>query len=215
MKQRDKQILDDLIQFRCMSRDDIVDLHFKGLKNPVNSCNSVLKRMHRDNLIERSTHFYPYVYFPAGKTIKKDSAKVPHFLEIVKVYRDMCQYKKPTVFTVEPKYGKGNVEPDIFAIWKGTPFFIEVQRSVYTDQVMSEKMERYEALKLSGSIKEEPWQPEGKEIFPTILLLTNNRYNLQPDMKVIQLKDIHEFIKMVEQKTVKPSSPPGIKVRIG
>lgn len=215
MKQRDKQILDDLIRFRCMSRDDIAELHFKDLKNPVNSCNSVLKRMYRDDLIDRSTNFYPYVYFPAGKTIKKDSSKIPHFLEIVNVYKDMAQYKEPSVFVVEPKYGKGNIEPDIFAIWKGTPFFIEVQRSLYTDQVMTEKMDRYVAFKEAGLIEGESWQPEGKKVFPTILLLTNHQYSLEAKVKVIQTGNINEFMKSVADKPVKSQPVNGIKVRIG
>ncbi|MGR5899532.1 hypothetical protein ACT7C8_18005 [Bacillus cereus] len=33
---------------------------------------------------------------------------------------------------IEPKIGtKGTVEPDLFCIFRNTPFFIEVQRSVY------------------------------------------------------------------------------------
>ena len=33
MKNRDKAIIKDLQRFRCMSRDDIIDLHFQGLKS--------------------------------------------------------------------------------------------------------------------------------------------------------------------------------------
>lgn len=215
MKQRDKQIIDDLYRFRCMSRDDIIDIHFSHLKNPVNSCNNVLKRLIRDKLIDRSTNFYPYVYFPTGKGIKKDSAKIPHFLEIVKVYKDMCRYKEPSVFIVEPKYGKGYMEPDIFAIWKGTPFFIEVQRSVYSNDMIKEKMERYESFKDSGLIAKEHWQPKGKEIFPTVLVLTGARYDIETSFRVVQTKDINQFMYQLNQDIKPKVSSNSIQVKIG
>ncbi|MGM2836479.1 replication-relaxation family protein, partial [Bacillus cereus group sp. Bce025] len=34
MRNRDMAILKNLTKFRCMSRDDIVELHFSHLKNP-------------------------------------------------------------------------------------------------------------------------------------------------------------------------------------
>jgi hypothetical protein len=83
MKKRDLAIINDLQQFRCMTRDDIIELHFVGLKNPVTCCNIVLKRLRRDGYIEVSTKQQPYIHFPSPSSIKKDSAKIPHFLKIV------------------------------------------------------------------------------------------------------------------------------------
>ena len=86
----------------------------------------------------------PYIYFPQPSTIRKTSQKIPHFLAIVNVYKQLLQYEKPKVFKVEPKYGKAYMEPDIFTIWRQSPFFIEVQNSVYSKKVMQEKVNRYE-----------------------------------------------------------------------
>ena len=36
------------------------------------------------------------------------------------------------------------MEPDIFAIWRKSPFFIEVQNSIYSKAVMQAKIKRYE-----------------------------------------------------------------------
>ena len=144
MKNRDKAILKDLHRFRCMSRDDIIDLHFQGRKKAVTCCNTVMKRLRRDGSVDANVSQRPYIYFPQPSTIRKTSQKIPHFLAIVDVYKQLLQYEKPKVFKVEPKYGKAYMEPDIFTIWRQSPFFIEVQNSVYSKKVMQEKVNRYE-----------------------------------------------------------------------
>lgn len=58
--------------------------------------------------------------------------KIPHFLGIVDVYKQLVHYENPKLFKVEPKYGKEYMEPDAFTIWRRSPFFIEVQKSVYS-----------------------------------------------------------------------------------
>jgi hypothetical protein len=214
MRKRDKSILDDIIRFRCMSRDDIKDLYFKHLKNPIGNCNAVLKRMYLQGLIDRNTNMQPYIYFPKEKPIKKDSAKIPHFLEIVKVYKDMISYTKPTMFLVEPKYGKGYMEPDIFTIWKGAPLWIEVQRSHYTDEVMNEKIARYEAFYASGLIKGESWQPKDYPVFPSILIISPVRYPVTSEkIQIMQAKSIKEFMMTVDKPRTIQSK--GVTIKVG
>lgn len=61
MRNRDKAILNDLKRFRCMSRDDIIDLHFQGLNNAVTCCNTVMKRLRRDGHVDANVsrdHLY-------------------------------------------------------------------------------------------------------------------------------------------------------------
>lgn len=214
MNKRDKAILEDLQRFRVMSRDDIAELHFKGLKNSIGNCNMVLKRLYRDGHIDRNTDTSPYLYFPKEKTIKKDSAKIPHFLEILKTYKEMIRYKKPSIFTVEPKYGKGYMEPDIFTIWKGAPLWIEVQRSIYSEEVMTEKFNRYEAFFDSGLISKETWQPKENPIFPSVLILSSTRYPVTSErLKIMQAKSISEFMLSIEKpKEVQHES---VKINVG
>ena len=117
MNERDKGILRDLELFRCMSRDQLAILHFSHLKNPVNSTNSVLKRLTRDGYIKHSNQFTPYVYFPVDSKMKENSQKIPHFLTIVDVVIEMKTFKEPKYLMIEPKFGpKGGVEPDIFCL---------------------------------------------------------------------------------------------------
>lgn len=219
MNKRDRAIIDDLERFRCMSRDDIADIHFRNVSNSITAANRTLLRLYRLGLIDRSTEFQPFVYFPADNSIKKNSAKIPHMLELVRVYRDMLAFAKPTRFSVEVKYAKGLAEPDIFAIWKGSPFFVEVQRSAYSDRQINDKIARYEALYQSGLVYDEPWQPKSKKVFPTLLILTKTRYAVKSDnFTIIQSESTADFVRMVEQKE-KPVEPiklaGGIKLKIG
>ncbi|MFN4173526.1 MAG: hypothetical protein ACK4HV_00270, partial [Parachlamydiaceae bacterium] len=66
-----------------MSRDDIIALHFGTLRQPVTAANTVLKRLRRDGHIKAVMDRHQYLYMPADSQIKKDSAKIPHFLKIV------------------------------------------------------------------------------------------------------------------------------------
>jgi len=197
MKQRDKAIIDDLHRFRCMTRDDVIDLHFQGLKNPVTSTNMVLKRLRRDGHIEANLEQQPYLYFPSPSPIKKDSQKTQHFLAIVDFYKQTCPHGVPRSFIVEPKYGKDFMEPDVFMIWNGAPFFVEVQRSVYSEKVMREKIDRYERYFHSQEWYKETWQPGDRKVFPYVWLITQTRYNIEAPFRVFQSSNVVEFMQMV------------------
>ncbi|WP_342540965.1 hypothetical protein MHI39_07220 [Heyndrickxia sp. FSL K6-6286] len=218
MNKRDRAIIDDLERFRCMSRDDIADIHFRNVSNSITAANRTLLRLYRLGKIDRSTEFQPFVYFPADNSIRKDSQKIPHFLELVRVYRDMLAFAKPTRFNVEVKYSKGLAEPDIFAIWKGSPLFIEVQRSAYSDRQINDKITRYEALYQSGVVYDEPWQPSARKVFPTLLILTKTRYAVKSDnFAIMQAESIADFVRMVEpkEKPVPIKQTGGIRLKIG
>ena len=200
---RDRAILDDLRRFRCMSRNDIIDLHFKNLKNPITNCNIVLKRLRRDKLIEANTNQQPYVYFPSPSTVKRDSQKIPHFLAIVDVYKQLIKHEQPRQFTVEPKYSKDYMEPDIFTIWRKAPFFIEVQRSHYSDKVMFAKLQRYQKYYDSQAWHEETWQPKSRKVFPSVIIITDVRYSIPGyQFKIYQVASINEFLQTIQEITV-------------
>jgi len=195
MNARDKSIVEDLERFRCLSRDDIVDLHFAHTKHPITQANMVLKRLRRDGLVKCTTERRKYVYFPADRSIKVDSQKINHFLAIADFYRQLKQVETPKVFDVEPKLGgKGLPEPDAFTIWKGAPWFIEIQRTHYTEKVMNEKLNRYEQYFVSGDWEKEPWQPTAKKIFPYIWIIGIGQYRLgQRPFKVFQTSTAQEL----------------------
>lgn len=171
MNARDKAIVKDLERFRCLTRDDVAELHFSSVKNPVTQANMVLKRLRRDDVIACATDRRKYIYFPVPG-IKKDSAKIGHFLAIVEFYKQIRKVEEPRVFEVEPKVGgKGRPEPDVFTIWKGAPWYVEIQKSQFSDKVMQEKMNRYEQYYLSGEWEQESWQPAGKKLFPYVWII--------------------------------------------
>lgn len=207
LSSRDKAIIRDLNRFRAMSLDDIAEIHFSHLKRPKNSANNVLNRLFRDGKIKRSTAFQPYVYFGPDANLKKNSAKIGHFLAIVQVYKDILRHGQAETFLVEPKYGpKGFVEPDIFCIFVSeygkSPFFIEVQNSVYSENTMREKLKRYVALYESGIIHREPWQ-DSKPIFPYVLILTESRYALDESypFRVLQAQSFSHFLHTLQNSS--------------
>ncbi|PGO64006.1 hypothetical protein CN980_25895 [Bacillus cereus] len=203
---RDKQIISHLQQFRCLSRDDIIDLHFKKVKNAVTCCNTVMKRLCREGYTDVDTSQRPYVYFPYPSPIRKGSQKIRHFLAIVDVYKQLLQVESPKVFQVEPKYEKGYMEPDIFTIWRKSPFFIEVQNSIYSKAVMQAKIKRYELYFHSMEWQKEPWQPTHAHVFPSLLLLTDSQYPISSsNFRIFQATSIEHFLKQVTPKS-KPIS---------
>lgn len=213
LNKRDRAIINDLNRFRCLSRDDIIDLYFKNKKNPINCCNDVMKRLRRDGYVEVSTKTQPYIYFPSPSPIKKDSQKIPHFLAIVDVYKQLKTFENPSHLIIEPKYGKGLCEPDLFVIWKREPIFIEVQRSIYSEKVMNEKMERYTAYYNSRSWEKEEWQKADKKVFPKVVILTDSRYNIETEFKVYQVRNVGEIANFFKPKNVMETG--GIKFKIG
>ncbi|PER27234.1 hypothetical protein CN485_20285 [Bacillus cereus] len=202
MRNRDKAILSDLKRFRCMSRDDIIDLHFHGVKNAVTCCNTVMKRLRRDGHVDANITQQPFIYFPQPSTLRKTSQKIPHFLGIVDVYKQLIHYEKPKLFKVEPKYGKDYMEPDAFTIWRRSPFFIEVQKSVYSKKIMQDKINRYELYFHSQEWHNESWQPKDSKFFPSILIITDKKYDVtSSDLRIFQATSISDFMDKLTVKS--------------
>ncbi|WP_180231302.1 replication-relaxation family protein [Bacillus thuringiensis] len=202
MNSRDKAILSNLKRFRCMTRDDIIDLHFQGVKNAVTCCNTVMKRLRRDGHVDANISQQPFIYFPQPSTIRKTSQKIPHFLGIVDVYKQLIHYEKPKLFKVEPKYGKEFMEPDAFTIWRRSPFFIEVQKSVYSKKIMQDKINRYELYFHSQEWHNESWQPKESKFFPNILIITDKKYDIQfSNLRIFQATSIHDFMNKLAVKS--------------
>lgn len=194
--ERDRLIIADLARFRCMSRDHICELYFSRTKQPKTNANFVLKRLKDTGYIRADTNKSPFVYYPTDTKLKMGSQKTDHFLSIVQVYLDLKRLGKLVRFDVEPKYGiKGNVEPDVFAIWQGAPWFIEVQRSNYTDKIMQQKLRRYERFKQEGYYKRLDWQPR-EVIFPHIWIIGERKYDTSwlQGIRTFQSKSVNDFM---------------------
>lgn len=190
INERDRQIIQSVEKFRCLSRDHIARLHFSGNKNPVVRANAVLKRLTDRGYLKADRVRSPYVYY-----LTVNSQKTDHYLGIADVYFDLLKHGELKRFDVEPKLGgKGTVEPDIFAIWKGAAWFIEVQRSIYTGKTMNAKMSRYEAYRASGQWRSLDWQPT-KPIFPHVWIIGDKKYNV----RAYQSKTVDEFLKRMKR----------------
>lgn len=199
MRSRDKEIIKDLERFRCMSRDDIADIHFSHLKNPVTSANTVLKRMRRDGHIEANTESHQFIYFPSHPTLKKNSQKIPHYLAIVNFYRQLLRYDSPKIFNVEPKItSKGGVEPDVFMSWRGAVFFVEIQNSMYTEKQMSEKIQRYEQYARGREWEKAEWQG-GKPVFPLIWIVGDGKAESKI-LRIISSRNVDEMMRKIRKQ---------------
>ncbi|MFJ7585643.1 hypothetical protein ACIQXT_29175 [Bacillus cereus] len=207
---RDKAIIKNLTKFRVMDRDSIAELHFSHLKRPHVAANNVLLRLMRDGEIQRSTKYTPYLYFGPDVQIKKNSQKIGHFLAILNTYKEIRKHGQLESFLVEPKYGKkGNVEPDVYMYFRQTPFFIEVQNSIYSQKQMEEKLERYNDLFHSGFMAIP---------FPHVLIISEQRYALDADypFKIFQAESFTDFISSMKRSEVPKVEPAaGIKIKIG
>ncbi|MBX9971019.1 hypothetical protein ACFW1J_26310 [Priestia aryabhattai] len=226
LSQRDKDIIAFINQFRAVDRDSLVDLFFKQLKSPINACNSVMVRLYRLGLIERTQQYSPTVYLPVDAKIKKNSQKILHFLSILDTYKQMCAYSTPKQVIVEdkPTGRKGGIEPDLFCIFKGSPFWIEIQRNQYSEQKIQAKISLYEEFFFSDEWKALQWQPEDRAaLFPSIILITPVRYAVSSDhIRIIQVATIHELMKKYkgsakqqrDEKTRTSASSSGIKINL-
>ncbi|MGC9935282.1 hypothetical protein [Priestia aryabhattai] len=226
LSQRDKDIIAFINQFRAVDRDSLVDLIFKQLKSPVNACNSVMVRLYRLGLIERTQQYSPTVYLPVDAKIKKNSQKILHFLSILDVYKQMCTYSVPKHVIVEdkPTGRKGGIEPDLFCIFKGSPFWIEIQRNRYSEQKMQAKVNLYEEFFFSDEWRSLHWQLEERSpIFPSVILITPVRYAVNSEhIRIIQAASIHELMEKYknpqkQQKQAKlreQSSSNGIRINL-
>ncbi|MEB2278039.1 hypothetical protein LAV82_29020 [Bacillus sp. ILBB4] len=205
LSQRDKAIIAFINQFRAVDRDSLVDLFFKQLKSPINACNSVMVRLYRLGLIERTQQYSPTVYLPVDAKIKKNSQKILHFLSILDVYKQMYTYSVPKHVIVEdkPTGRKGGIEPDLFCIFKGSPFWIEIQRNQYTEQKMQAKVNFYEEFFFSDEWRSLHWQPEDRPaLFPSVILITPVRYAVSSEhIRIIQVASIHELMKKYKSST--------------
>ncbi|EJR49915.1 hypothetical protein IIO_06511 [Bacillus cereus VD115] len=203
MNKRDKAIVNDLYRFRVLSRDQIIRLHFSDLKKPVSTCNLVLKRLQDRRYIKAFKGFQPFVYAPVDSKIKESSQKILHFLAITNTFIEMKKYDEPSHVLIEPKFAeKGAIEPDLFCIFKRTPFFIEIQRNVYSEKVMQEKIGRYESFYNSEVWKEFEWQRKDKKVFPIILFITDTRYNIKTSvLRIVQAPNITDLIHLFESKS--------------
>jgi hypothetical protein len=210
---RDKEIIKSLNKFRVMDRDSIAELYFSNLKNPKFAANNVLLRLLRDGQIQRSTAFVPYLYFGPDVEMKKNSAKIGHFLAILEVYKELKKIGGLGTFLVEPKYlKKGDcAEPDIYCQHWGKSFFVEVQRKVYSQKEMGDKLDRYVDLHNSG-VMAAP--------FPKILILTDQRYAIDEKeypFKIFQAESFTQFVNSLntEQPGIRRITKNEIKSKIG
>jgi len=226
LSQRDRDIIEFINQFRAVDRDSLVELFFKQLKSPVNACNSVMVRLYRLGLIKRTQQYSPTVYLPVDAKIKKNSQKILHFLSILDIYKQMCTYSVPKNVIVEdkPTGRKGGIEPDLFCIFKGSPFWIEIQRNQYSEQKMQAKINLYEEFFFSDEWRSLHWQPEDRAaIFPSVILITPVRYAVNSDhIRIIQVASIYELMEKYkspnkqqhEAKTKANTSSSGIRINL-
>lgn len=196
MRERDARILHDLARFRCLSRDDIIELHFSGLVKKVTRANEVLRRLADRGLIKVERTHSPYLYFSAEFNVNTTSQKIEHFQGIFRVYKDLRRNGLLERFDVEPKLGpKGTVEPDIFCIWKRAPFFIEVQQSNYINSIITKKLARYETYKYSREWEKLDWQHSSKKYFPNIWIIGDRRI---VGAGVLQTRNVEELLQTSE-----------------
>lgn len=198
MVDRDKQIIQTVERFRCLSRDQIAALFFSHCKKPATNANMTLKRLRDRKYLTVSPYRQPFIYTLNPSPIKKDSNKIDHFLALSDVYIRLLQHGNVKVFEVEKRYPDADVRPDIFTIFKGTPLYIEVQNTAYSNKVMQKKIDLYNEFYDSGKWKELWWQKQDRKYFPYLVLISGTKYDLDTGrIQVVQFRDVGEFIRSI------------------
>lgn len=196
MVERDRKIIDAVERFRCLSRPQIERLFFASCKHPTSNANNVLKRLRDRNYLAVAPWRKPNVYLPTTGAIKRDSNKIDHYLAIADVYATLRSTGKLRRFDVEPRYD-ADVRPDIFVIFKGAPFFIEVQQSQYSSRQFAQKLARYEDLRSSAEWRGWSWQTKDKPVFPYLLVFGRGTYEVGGvAVKPHQYRDVNEFLRL-------------------
>lgn len=200
MIKRDYSIIKSVARFHCLSRDDIIALFFLQTKNPIPAANKILRRLIDRGLLKVDRDASPFMYFPAGSKMAYNSQKIVHYRSIFKVYMQMAQLGSLRRFDIEPRLGeKGIVEPDIFAIWHGTPFFMEIQLSNYATDIMLKKIARYEQYHISRQWEKLDWQKQNKKVFPIIWIVGERQYSGL--LNVMQTKTVQDMYDKMRKST--------------
>ncbi|MFG6315999.1 replication-relaxation family protein [Bacillus velezensis] len=209
MKARDKSIIEALESFRALDRDQLAEMFYSHTKSPVTNVNFALKRLRDRGYIEADQNRKPYVYFPKPSRIRTGGQKVDHFLAIADFYlqlkRDGGDIK---FFHVEPGYTE-HVRPDVCVMWRGSVWFVEVQRTHYTQKIMNEKMARYSNYYQSGAWQLLPFHKENAP-FPYVWIITDHKYPIKTaGFRVFQSKNVEAFLSEVaaRQKAAQQTKP--------
>ncbi|MBE2931314.1 hypothetical protein HPJ92_01915 [Anoxybacillus flavithermus] len=203
MKKRDKEIIEALEKFKCLTRDQIASMFFKHTKKPHTNANFILKRLRRDGYITARTDkaFQQYVYFPNPPEIKKNSQKVDHYLLIAQIYIDMMKYDTVKQYDIEPIVD--DFIPDAFARWKGSRWFIEAQNSLYTSKQLEQKLQKYVEWYELGEWQYTQFVNDLKPIFPHVLIVGKVNKKLDTSeypFRVAQVESIDAFMKMIQKQ---------------
>lgn len=192
---RDRLIVEDLTQFRVLSRDQLIKLHFESCKDAVSQCNRTMRRLTLKGEVSVDKTRRMYLYKPKGG-IKTNSSKTDHYLDICNFYLELKRFEKPRYTIIEPKFAKGGPEPDLFCIWRGAPFWVEIQRTKMDAKQWKEKLMRYVEFYHSGVWKQFEWQTPGKEpVFPRLWIYGESAPNVIVPFKIVQTRTVEELIK--------------------
>lgn len=83
-----------------------------------------------------------------------------------------------------------------------SPFFIEAQKSIYSQKIMQDKINRYELYFHSQEWHNESWQPKDSKFFPSILIITDKKYDVtSSNCRIFQATSVHGFMDTLAVKS--------------
>jgi hypothetical protein len=208
MRKRDLDIIKSLGKFKCLTRSQLEALHFNKNANPTVTANRVLKRLRDSDNITANTDrsFQEYIYFNNPSTIKTNSQKIDHFLQIAQTYIDMKKYSPVKEFIIESKINNAAFIPDVYADWLNRRWFIECQNSIYTVKQLYSKLDKYRDYYESGYYEELVGE---RNPFPNVLIIGKLNLSFNPSdylftvRQVKSISDLHTAIEGAKKKRYK------------
>lgn len=178
--------------FPAANRDQLARLFFSDRSNPILKCTQTMQQYRQDKpkWIDVNKEKRPYVYFAYPLRIKKQSAKLDHWMALVDVYHDLKEAAVPfEIVEMEYSFGKGYPQPDLILQINDHCLFVEVQRTKETR--MQKKIDQYRNLFIKSK----------HEIFCkefVIWLRTDRKYKVKSEISLIQCIDVKELMSSLD-----------------
>lgn len=182
---KQEEIVRHFKTFPVSSRDQLLRLYFDNDKKKIRLLNDKLNKLRLKHLIRANTEIKPYLYFSSPPRIHRRSSRLDHHLAVVDFYIWLKEEAEkrgepaPEPLAVEYSFGRDLAKPDLVIRHQGEIWFVEVQRTVITEQKMKYKIKLYEKTKEQGLHKE-----FGDDF--GIWIVAPKRYDIETDLKVYQ-----------------------------
>lgn len=182
-----KQIQEHFRVFPVSSRDQLLKRFYNGDQKHVRTLNDKLRKLVDRGILEVNREIRPYVYFATPRSVHLRSNHLNHHLAVVDFYLWLTvdEGKEIEVVALEHPLGQKLPRPDMVLRYKGITHYVEIQRSIITDQNMQKRINGYDEACMKGKVM------PGELVW----IVSPRTYNVQGNyVKIVQTNTIQNKI---------------------